>query len=389
MDGDVGLGPEDLVAARLGPHGVAARHARGRPVRVQLVGLGVHVGLRHGVGGRGRAAARRVELQEAVGCLGIAGRRTQREAALGPGGGHGDRPAGADLAEHLVLGHLHVVEEDLGETGLAVDLGDRAHRHAGRVHGDEEVGQPAVALGLGVGAEDAEAPVGEGAAAGPCLLAVEDPVAVVRRVARRARADAGQVAAGVGLGPALAPDLVAGRHRREVARLLGLGPVLEHGGGEQEDAVLAHPLRGPGAVVLLLEDEPFEDPDVAPAVFDRPAHHRPAVLEEGVLPGAVGLEAFGGIERRQGAGRHVRGQPGPGLGAEGLLLGAEGQVHDAGNLPQRPRRCQRPGQAMPGRGWCCTRMRTKKPTTASTIALSEGTSPFVSNACPPCRTMTS
>ena len=155
-----------------------------------------------------------------------------------------------------------------------------------------------------------------------------------------AGADAGQVAAGVGLGPALAPDLVAGRHRREVARLLLLGPVLEHGRGEQEDAVLAHPLRRPGPVVLLLEDEPLEDADVAPAVLGGPADHRPAVLEHGALPGAVGLEALGRIEGGEGVGGDVRGQPGPRLGPEGLVLGAEGQVHGAANLPQRPRRCQ-------------------------------------------------
>ena len=232
-----------------------------------------------------------------------------------------------------------------------------------------------MALGLGVGAEDAEAPVGEGAAAGPCLLAVEDPVAVVRRVAGGAGADAGEVAAGVGLGPALAPDLVAARHRREVARLLGVRPVLEHGGGEQEDAVLAHPLRGPGAVVLLLEHEPLEDADVAPAVFDGPAHHRPAVLVHGALPGAVGLEACGRIEGGEGVGGDVRFQPRPRLGPEGLLLGVEGQVHDGGEsstaIPPVPRRrsrraaLRRPRRQPTGTGALCSMtVRTKKSTTA-------------------------
>ena len=183
MDGHVGLGPEDLVRAGLGSDRVPARGLGGRPVRVQLVGLGVHVRLRHRVDGSGRPAALVEEPHEAVGGLGVAGRAAQGEAALGAGRGHGNRPAGADLAQHLVLGHLDVVEEDLGEARLAVDLGDGPHGDAGRVHGDEEVGQPAVALGLGVGAEDAEAPFGEGAPAGPRLLPVEQPA-----VARRGRA---------------------------------------------------------------------------------------------------------------------------------------------------------------------------------------------------------
>ena len=39
------------------------------------------------------------------------------------------------------------------------------------------------------------------------------------------------------------------------------------------------------------------------------------------LPGPVGLEAVGRVERGQGLGRDVGGQPGPGLGPEGLVLG--------------------------------------------------------------------
>ncbi len=283
----------------------------------------------------GWAAAPTEELDEAVGRLGVARRAAQREPALGPRRRHGDRPARADLAEHLVLGHLHLVEEDLGESGLAVDLGDGPHRDAGRVHGDEKVGQAAMALRFGVGAEDPEAPVGERAAAGPRLLAVEHP-AVPGRVARGVRADAGEVAAGVGLGPALAPDFVRAGHGREEARLLRLGPVLEQGGAEEEDAVLAHPLGGAGAVVLLLEDEPLEDPEVAPAVLGGPAHHRPAVLVQGVLPGAMSLEAAGRVEGGQRLGRDVLGQPGPRLGPEGLVLGEKRQVHggsESGTAP--------------------------------------------------------
>ena len=53
-----------------------------------------------------------------------------------------------------------VLEEDLGEAGLAVELGDRADRDAVGVEGEEEVGQPVVPLRLGVGAEQPERPSG-------------------------------------------------------------------------------------------------------------------------------------------------------------------------------------------------------------------------------------
>ncbi len=72
-------------------------------------------------------------------------------------------------------------------------------------------------------------------------------------------ADAGEVRSGVGLGPALAPDLGGRGHRRQEARLLLGGAELEHGRGQQEDAVLADPQRGLGPPVLLLEHQPLED----------------------------------------------------------------------------------------------------------------------------------
>ena len=239
---------------------------------------------------------RRVELPEAVGCLGIAGRRTKREAALGTGGGHRhEGPAGADLAEHLVLGHLHIIGEDLGEACLAVDLGNGAHRHARRIHRNEEVGQAAVALGFGVGAEDAGAPVGEGAAAGPGLLAVEVQVAIVgpcRRAARE-RMPARSLP-GVGLGPTLAPDLVAGRHGQEgVSAPSGPGSRTRHGGGEQEVPVsLAR--FGAGTICSSSKTSRTKMPTSRPPYSTGQLTTDQPISKQGVLPGAVGLEAFGG-----------------------------------------------------------------------------------------------
>ena len=55
-----------------------------------------------------------------------------------------------------VVGHEHVVEEDLGEALVAVEAADAAHGDALGVERHEEVGQAAVALGVGIGAEQAE-----------------------------------------------------------------------------------------------------------------------------------------------------------------------------------------------------------------------------------------
>src|SRR3712207_8908687 len=50
--------------------------------------------------------------------------------------------------------------------------------------------------------------------------------------------------------------------------------------GEQEDAVLADPSGGAGAVVLLLEDHPLDEGGVAAVVLLRPRHDRPSSLRE-------------------------------------------------------------------------------------------------------------
>src|ERR1700733_4726699 len=50
---------------------------------------------------------------------------------------------------------------------------------------------------------------------------------------------------------------------------------LGQGGGEEEDAVRADARGRRGGGVLLFEDEPFEDAEVAPAVLVRPAHDGP------------------------------------------------------------------------------------------------------------------
>ena len=134
--------------------------------------------------------------------------------------------------------------------------------------------------------------------------------------------------------------------------------------------------------------EPLEDPDAAPAVLLGPGDHRPAVGEQGALPGPVGLEALGGVERGEGVGRDVRGQPGPGLGPERLLGGAEGQVHDAGNLPQHLRRCQRRRRSgARGRRLVLDQGPYEEVDHRADDLRLRGTSPTVSKACPPSRTV--
>ena len=83
-----------------------------------------------------------------------------------------------------------------------------------------------------------------------------------------------------------------------------------------------------GAVVLLLEDEPFPEARVAPAELLGPRHHREASVEECAFPLEVRGEAGAGVARGQRRAGHVGLEPGPALGAKRFLFGTEGEIHE-------------------------------------------------------------
>ena len=127
-------------------------------------------------------------------------------------------PALVDLADHVGRGHAHVLEEDLVELGLAGDLAERPDGDARRLHVDQDE-RDALVLGRArIGAHEEEAPFRHVRHAGPDLLAVDD---VVVAVEHGARLEIGEVAARVGLGEALAPDLLGGEDLGEVPLALG------------------------------------------------------------------------------------------------------------------------------------------------------------------------
>ena len=109
-----------------------------------------------------------------------------------------------------------------------------------------------------VGAEQAEQMGTERSPGRPRLLAVQAPATGLVVTDSLGR-EASEVGAGVGLAPALAPQILARRHAGEVVVLLRLGAELVDRRGQQEDAVLRDPLRSSGPVVLLLEDQPLPE----------------------------------------------------------------------------------------------------------------------------------
>src|SRR4029453_8356883 len=86
--------------------------------------------------------------------------------------------AAMNRAEHVAVGHEHVLEEHLGEPLVTVETFDRAHCDSFGAQVDEEVREAVVALGFGVASEQAEQTVTERAPRRPRLLARQPPAAV-------------------------------------------------------------------------------------------------------------------------------------------------------------------------------------------------------------------
>src|SRR3954453_21064501 len=133
--------------------------------------------------------------------------------------GRRDGPAVAALPHECARRYSYVVEEHLVEVGvLRIDqFWQRPAGDARRLHVDDEHADALVLRRVRLAAHEAEAIAGVVCAGGPDLLAVDDPVVAVED---GARAQPGQVAAGVRFTHADAPCDLTAQRRDEVALLL-------------------------------------------------------------------------------------------------------------------------------------------------------------------------
>ncbi len=116
----------------------------------------------------------------------------------------GDRPPVVDPTEDVVLGRLGIGVEDLVEVAVTGDVDDRANLDARLIHGHEQERDAGVFGDIGVGPAEREDHVGVPAGGGPDLLAVDDPLVAVEL---GLAAEPGEIATGIGLGVALAPEV--------------------------------------------------------------------------------------------------------------------------------------------------------------------------------------
>src|SRR5439155_948273 len=99
-----------------------------------------------------------------------------------------------------------------------------------------------------------------------------------------------QLAAGAGLAEPLAPDLVAGEHRREKATALRLAAVVDERRTEEADTEGVQDRRRVGARQLGLEDRLFDLGRAPPSPLDRPVDAEIPRLVQLALPRAAQLD---------------------------------------------------------------------------------------------------
>ena len=239
----------DEAAPGSAPFSSGGEHAQGRvALHLQLGVEAAHLDADHGVlEERAAVALERLRgLDQAVEGGLVAGHAAQRvAAALVAEGRLGDLPALTEPADQVFRLDGGVGHEDLVELRAAGDLLEGPDLDAGLAHVEEEAGDALVLGHLRVRAGQEDAEVGDVAAGGPDLLAVDQEAAVA--LVLGARAQAGQVGAGVGLGVELAPDLLGGEDLLEIALLLPVGAVDDDGRADEPDAqaVDGRPARWP------------------------------------------------------------------------------------------------------------------------------------------------
>src|SRR5437763_7841073 len=139
-------------------------------------------------------------------------------------------------------------------------------------------------LGPGVGAHQAEDPVGVVRVRGPDLLAVDDEIVAVAFGARLQRSEIG---ARVRFGITLAPANEAGGDLRQVLFLLRLGAVFQKRRSEHGDAEGNERRPRADRRHLLPDDLGFLAIEAAAAIFPGPMRHGPALVTPALEPDAL------------------------------------------------------------------------------------------------------
>src|SRR6058998_2863948 len=217
------------------------------------------------------------------------------------------------------------------ELGIARDLLERLHRHAGQAHVEQEVRDALVPRRVGIGPRQQHHAIGDVGQRRPHLLPVDHPVLAVFHGTSLERREIGP---GVRLRIPLAPDLFAGEDLGRIPLLLLLGPVGDDRRPGHADAEDVQDLRRLGQRHLLVEDQLLHEGEATPAVLLGPRQSDEPRVVERALPVAKKLIRLGSRNLRAGhdatgpVTRNVLFEPRADLLAKRVLFGSEREVQN-------------------------------------------------------------
>ena len=197
-----------------------------------------------------------------------------RQQELGAG------PALVFFINAIGNGYADVFQPYFVDFMLATQGDDWANGYAGRLHVDEKETNAFLRLGIGIGADEEEAPVCILRHRGPCLLTVHD---IMVAIADGLCAQRSKVRTCARFRIPLAPPIVAGQDAgQELCFLLGRAECVDHGSDHRQtkwhgaDAICCSEFFGP--------DETLRCGPASAAIFDRPCWCDPAFFRKNAMP---------------------------------------------------------------------------------------------------------
>ena len=185
----------------------------------------------------------------------------------------GNAPAVVELANQVLGGHDHIVEEYLAELFIA-DYGlDWSDPDAWAVQIDQQKADAGLPrLSIGIGAQERVHPIRMMRPCRPDLMSAHREMIACKG---RARGKAGKIGAGAGLGITLRPDHSPRDDGRQMLRLLRRRSELHQNGADVIEALRRH-LRRADAPQLLRHDDLLVEGGAHSAKLLRPMRRDPA-----------------------------------------------------------------------------------------------------------------
>ena len=201
---------------------------------------------------------------------------------------HGDHPTAALFTHEATRGYAGIGEVRLVKTIFASDFADGMRLDTIDLHGRQEERQAIIfSLGIGVGARQQNHVVSVIPERRPDFGAVNH---VIVAVAHGAGLYSTQIRAMIGLGKALAPDLLAREDVFDVFRFLFVGAHVQQ---QWTNPVQANSVKDNGRVVLrqfLVDDVLIGRVSALPTIFTGPVHAQVPRAPELMLPLAQKIE---------------------------------------------------------------------------------------------------